>query len=132
MEAVRRARRLAWSAVKLEVTLYLALGRWIARRRDVPPGTVPIGYSQLVTPMLMLWIFGSAVEVVVLDDGPVLGMLLAAPRLFLGGIERISGYRRLSVTRLVIRGEGKIASHRDGDPEPHAETIEILRRRLDK
>ena len=64
-------------------------------------------------------------EVVILDDGPVLGMLLAAPRLFLGGIERISGYRRLSVTRLVIRGEGKVASHRDGDPEPDAESIEV-------
>lgn len=67
MELVRRARRLAWAALKLEVTLYLALGRWIARRPDVAPGTVPIGYSQLVAPMLMLWIFGSAVEVVVLD-----------------------------------------------------------------
>ena len=67
MEHVRRVRRLAWAALKLEVTLYLALGRWIARRRDVPPGSVPIGYSQLVAPMLMLWIFGSAVEVVVLD-----------------------------------------------------------------
>ena len=67
MEHVRRVRRLAWAALKLEVTLYLALGRWIARRRDVPPGSVPIGYSQLVAPMLMLWIFGSAVEVVALD-----------------------------------------------------------------
>ncbi|PKH42262.1 hypothetical protein SAMN05192575_10727 [Nocardioides alpinus] len=67
MEHLRRARRLVWAALRLEVTLYLALGRWITRRRDVPPGTVPIGYSQLVAPMLMLWIFGSAVEVVVLD-----------------------------------------------------------------
>jgi len=64
-------------------------------------------------------------EVIVLDDGPVLGMLLAAPRLFLGGIERIPGYRRLRATRLVIRGEGRIASHRDGDPEPDAESIEV-------
>lgn len=67
MDAVRRVRRLAWTAVKLEVTLYLALVRWIARRPEVPPGTTPIGYSRLVAPMLMLWIFGSAVEVVVLD-----------------------------------------------------------------
>ena len=67
MDLVRRARRLAWAALKLEVTLYLALGRWVARRPDVPAGTTPIGYSRLVAPMLWLWIFGSATEVVVLD-----------------------------------------------------------------
>jgi hypothetical protein len=66
-EVVRRARRLAWAALRLEVTLYLALARWVARRPDVPAGTTPIGYSRLVTPMLWLWIFGSATEVVVLD-----------------------------------------------------------------
>jgi hypothetical protein len=67
MEVVRRVRRFAWAALRLEVTLYLALGRWITRRPDVPAGTTPIGYSQLVAPMLWLFIFGSAVEVVVLD-----------------------------------------------------------------
>ena len=67
MEVVRRVRRFAWAALTLEVTLYLALGRWIARRPDVPAGTTPIGYSRLVAPMLWLWIFGSATEVVVLD-----------------------------------------------------------------
>ncbi|MCF6378461.1 hypothetical protein L2K70_12690 [Nocardioides KLBMP 9356] len=49
------------------MTLYLALGRWVTRRPDVPAGTTPIGYSRLVAPMLWLWIFGSATEVVVLD-----------------------------------------------------------------
>jgi hypothetical protein len=67
MDVVRRARRLVWTAVKLEVTLYLALGRWVTRRPDIPAGTTPIGYSRLVAPMLWLWIFGSATEVVVLD-----------------------------------------------------------------
>ncbi len=67
MDVVRRVRRFAWAALRLEVTLYLALGRWIARRPDVPAGTTPIGYSRLVAPMLWLWIFGSATEVVVLD-----------------------------------------------------------------
>jgi len=67
MDVVRRARRLAWAALRLEVTLYLALARWVTRRPDVPPGTTPIGYSRLVAPMLWLWIFGSATEVVVLD-----------------------------------------------------------------
>ena len=68
MDLVRRARRLAWAALKLEVTLYLALARWVAQRPDVPAGTTPIGYSRLVAPMLWLWIFGSATEVVVLDS----------------------------------------------------------------
>ena len=67
MDLVRRARRLAWAALRLEVTLYLALGRWVTRRLDVPAGSTPIGYSRLVAPMLWLWIFGSATEVVVLD-----------------------------------------------------------------
>ncbi len=67
MDVVRRVRRFAWAALTLEVTLYLALGRWIVRRPDVPAGTTPIGYSRLVAPMLWLWIFGSATEVVVLD-----------------------------------------------------------------
>jgi hypothetical protein len=67
MDLLRRARRLAWAALRLEVTLYLALLRWIVRRPDVPTGTTPIGYSRLVAPMLWLWIFGSVTEVVVLD-----------------------------------------------------------------
>ena len=67
MDAVRRALALAWKALRLEITLYRALGRWLVRRPDVPAGTGPIGYSRLVAPMLWLWIFGSAVEVVVLD-----------------------------------------------------------------
>ena len=67
MDLVRRLPRLAWAALLLEVTLYRALLRWITRRPDVPEGTVPIRYSGLVAPMLWLWIFGSAVEVVVLD-----------------------------------------------------------------
>ena len=66
-DGVRRALRLAWAALRLELTLYQALVRWIGRRPEVPQGTVPIGYSRLVAPVLWLWIFGSAVEVVVLD-----------------------------------------------------------------
>jgi len=67
MDAVRRVLALVWKALRLEITLYRALGRWLVRRPDVPVGTTPIGYSRLVAPMLWLWIFGSAVEVVVLD-----------------------------------------------------------------
>ena len=55
--------RLAWWAVRLEVSLYAALVRWIARRPAVPAGTTPVGYGQLVAPMMGLWIFASALEV---------------------------------------------------------------------
>ncbi len=67
MDRVRQMLRWAWAALRLEITLYRALARWVTRRPEVPAGTVPIGYSGLVAPMLWLWIFGSAVEVVVLD-----------------------------------------------------------------
>ncbi|CAA9369018.1 MAG: hypothetical protein AVDCRST_MAG32-399 [uncultured Nocardioides sp.] len=67
MNVVRRVCGLAWAALRTELSLYRALGRWATRRPDVPPGSTPIGYARLVTPMLWLWIFGSAVEVVVLD-----------------------------------------------------------------
>ena len=50
-----------------ELALYRSLARWIARRPDVPTGAVPIGYAQLSAPMLWLWIFGSATEVVVVE-----------------------------------------------------------------
>ena len=62
MDAVRRWGRLAWRLVKLEVQLYVALGRWVARRPAVPAGATAWGYSRLVTPVMGLWIFGSACE----------------------------------------------------------------------
>jgi hypothetical protein len=64
---LRRVPRLALEALLLELALYRALVRWVARRPDVPAGATPIGYARLVAPMLWLWIFGSAVEVVVIE-----------------------------------------------------------------
>lgn len=63
--------RLTWAwgwvvlAVRFEVALYVALTRWLVRRPDVPAGATPWGYARLVSPVLWLWIFGSATEVVV-------------------------------------------------------------------
>jgi hypothetical protein len=51
----------------LELALYRSLVRWVVRRPDVPTGATPIGYARLVAPMLWLWIFGSATEVVVVE-----------------------------------------------------------------
>lgn len=67
MNVVRRLPRWAWDAILLEIAVYRSLGRWVIRRPDVPTGATAIGYSQLAGPMILLWIFGSAVEVVVVD-----------------------------------------------------------------
>ena len=67
MSSLRRLRALAWEALLLELALYRSLGRWVARRPDVPRDATPIGYARLTGPMLWLWIFGSAVEVVVVE-----------------------------------------------------------------
>src|SRR5687767_2105535 len=49
----------------LEIRLYVALVRWCARRKDVPATAQPWPYAALAAPLLWLWIFGSATEVVV-------------------------------------------------------------------
>lgn len=53
------------SAVLSELAIWRALARWVARRPDVPPGSTPVGYAQMVTPTLWLWIFACTTEVVV-------------------------------------------------------------------
>jgi diacylglycerol kinase family enzyme len=64
-------------------------------------------------------------EVIVIDDGPLPGLLAASPRLFLGGVERISGYRRFRVRRVTVTAEDKVAVHRDGDPGSETDRIEV-------
>lgn len=62
----RRGARLVVRYAFLEVRLYAALIRWVLRRQDVPAGAEAHGYAQLVTPVMWLWVFGSATELVVL------------------------------------------------------------------
>lgn len=63
-----RAWHLVKTAVATEVAIWRCLGRWIARRPDVPAaGATPIGYSQLVTPMLWVWIIASGIEVAAVE-----------------------------------------------------------------
>lgn len=54
-------------AVLLEIAIWKALGRWVLRRPDVPAGATPVGYAQLVAPVMWLWILGSFAEVVALE-----------------------------------------------------------------
>lgn len=67
MIQVRRLSGLLWAALLYELSLYRSLARWLARRPDVPRGSLPIGYARLVAPMLWLWIFGSGTEVIVVE-----------------------------------------------------------------
>jgi YegS/Rv2252/BmrU family lipid kinase len=64
-------------------------------------------------------------ELVLVDERPIVALLADAPRLFLGGIERMRGYRRLRATRLQITGDGPLVAHRDGDPEAGAERVRV-------
>jgi hypothetical protein len=50
-----------------ELRLYRSLLRWVTRRPAVPrSGVEVVGYAQAVTPVMWLWIFASAVEMVIL------------------------------------------------------------------
>lgn len=59
--------RLVKHAVLLELAIWRMLGRWIARRPEIPEDATPVRYGQLVAPMLWLWIAGSFAEVLALE-----------------------------------------------------------------
>lgn len=59
---LQRALAMAKHALVFELNIYKSLLRWLLRRPSVPAGFEPVGYARLVTPMLALWIFGSALE----------------------------------------------------------------------
>ena len=67
MTVVRRIGGLARHVVLFEVAIYVALWRWIARRPAVPASATPIPYSRIAAPVVWLFIWGSAIEVVALD-----------------------------------------------------------------
>jgi hypothetical protein len=62
MKPFHRALGMARHALAFEYNIYKSLLRWVLRRPGVPPGFEPVGYARLATPMLWLWIFGSALE----------------------------------------------------------------------
>jgi YegS/Rv2252/BmrU family lipid kinase len=72
-------------------------------------------------------------DVVVLEDAPILELLLHAPRLFLGGLTGFRRYRRFPATGAVLTAERPLPWHRDGEPEAPAQRLEVelLPRALD-
>jgi YegS/Rv2252/BmrU family lipid kinase len=64
-------------------------------------------------------------ETVVFEDGPLWRILAAAPRMFLGGLERSAGYRRFSGTSATVTASSPVPIHRDGDPEAPVDRVEV-------
>jgi YegS/Rv2252/BmrU family lipid kinase len=64
-------------------------------------------------------------DIVVVEDAPVAEILANAPRLFLGGIERFRRYRRLAAATAILTGAVPAMFHRDGEPEPAADRLEV-------
>jgi YegS/Rv2252/BmrU family lipid kinase len=64
-------------------------------------------------------------ELVIYEDGRLTELLLLAPRLFLRGIERAPRYRRLPMERALLTALPGVEHHRDGEPEPEAERLEV-------
>lgn len=64
-------------------------------------------------------------EVVSFDASTLLRTLAAAPRLFLGGIERLTAYRRFSAACATVTAAEPLPVHLDGDPGPPAARIEV-------
>jgi diacylglycerol kinase family enzyme len=64
-------------------------------------------------------------EVVVFEDGPLWRALLAASRMFLGGLERAHGYRRLAGPAATVTAGAPAAVHCDGDPAGMAERFAV-------
>lgn len=74
--------RLAWKLVVFELRLYWSLLRWVARRPSHGgPDAERVTYARLVTPVMWLWIFASAMEIPLIHvlvpwDGVRLGLLV--------------------------------------------------------
>jgi YegS/Rv2252/BmrU family lipid kinase len=57
--------------------------------------------------------------------GSVLAVLAAAPRLFVGGLERARGYERISTNRITLSARSPLPIHRDGDPVGSSDRVEV-------
>ncbi|MEN3615550.1 hypothetical protein AAH979_39400 [Plantactinospora sp. ZYX-F-223] len=65
--ALATARSLLRKATVYELGMWRSLFRWILRRPTGPDGTVAFGYAGVVTPLLIVFIVVSTIEIPVLD-----------------------------------------------------------------
>jgi YegS/Rv2252/BmrU family lipid kinase len=69
-------------------------------------------------------------EIALFESGPLVATLAAALRLFVGGLDRLPRYRRLSARTAVVTSAAPFAVHVDGDPEPACDRVEVELRPL--
>ncbi|GIG92387.1 hypothetical protein [Plantactinospora endophytica] len=66
-----RVLRAVWTLLRkatvYELGMWRSLFRWTTRRPTGPAGTVPFGYAGVVTPLLIVFIVVSAIEIPILD-----------------------------------------------------------------
>lgn len=64
-------------------------------------------------------------DIAIIEDAPRLEVLLNAPRLFLGTIDRFRRYRCWTSPDAVLTSPRPFEHHRDGEPEPATDRLEI-------
>ena len=64
-------------------------------------------------------------DIVVVEAAPLPEVLLNAPRLFFGNIAGFRRYRRLAAPHALLTGAAPTVFHRDGEPEPAAERLDV-------
>lgn len=67
-------------------------------------------------------------DVVIFEEAPLPAVVVQAPRLFLGGIERFRGYRSFASARATLSAPRPFAFHRDGEPEDDSARLEVTLR----
>ena len=64
-------------------------------------------------------------DVVVVEEATPFELMAAAPRLYLGGLERFRRYRRLAASEAVLTGPEPFPHHLDGEPGGPATRLEV-------
>jgi len=64
-------------------------------------------------------------EMVVIEEATPLEILAAAPRMYLGGLDRFRRYRRLAASQAVLTGPEPFPHHLDGEPGGPATRLEV-------
>ena len=64
-------------------------------------------------------------DVVVVERATTLELLAAAPRMYLGGLDRFKRYRRMTVSAAVLTASEPFPHHCDGEPEERVTRLEV-------
>jgi diacylglycerol kinase (ATP) len=81
------------------------------------------GGGALIAPLARL--DDGLVDVVSIEDAPLAEMVWHAPLMPIGRIQAFRRYARTAAQSAVLTGSGPIAYHRDGEPEPPVDKLEM-------